>query len=410
MKKTPWGTRILLVCLLILALLSGYNYFFTPAASMPWFQPSASPQPIASESSTLDGSSTHAILAQLSAREKIWQLLAVPITITPATSATPSGIPVATEQWLLEQQPGSVVFFGTTISTSSAQRVQTQVKAAYDQAKLQPLTAVDHEGGRVSRFNGAGFTRLPSWSALCQVEQASATATLNRSAVELRTAGIDVVFAPVVDVTTAGSPLTDRTCSSEPSVIVDRSLEYITAFKNQNILPVIKHFPGIGQADNDLHFNFDQVELSTNDVEMYRSILSQHPDIGVMVGHVGVVNQYPDIPCSLSEACVTELKNTYPETLIFTDSLDMVAASYNPSESTGSTKLAEANESKSLSQVAEEAVLAGNTILVFGTDTSTTELEQVADHLVQLYNQSASFAQKVDDSVQKIVNYKEAHP
>lgn len=392
--KTSWGVRILVIVLTFLAVLSGYNYFFQPAANSPWFGVPGKPE-VQVTPSPVQGDDQ--LVNSLSSREKILQILAVPVTVGVGSTTTPGEIPQSTLDWLSANQPGTVVVFGTNISTTSAQLMQKQLVTAYASAQLEPLVAVDHEGGAVSRFSGPGFTKLESWREQCQNDPYESLSALTQSAQELAAVGVDVVFAPVVDLAVASSPLQDRACSSQASLIIERSLDYVRAFQKEGILPVLKHFPGIGKATKDLHVSFDRVEVDTEDVRTYRTILDTYPTIGVMMSHAGITNQYADIPCSLSPTCVNELLSYYPQALVFTDAVEMKAAAYNESDP---------EQPKNLAQIVKEAILAGNTIVVFGKDSNLEQLDEILQALEQEYDHSASFSAKVDESVAKIIEYK----
>ncbi len=69
---------------------------------------------------------------------------------------------------------------------------------------------VDHEGGSVQRLNGEGFTILPSWKRMCNQTAELRQSSLASSAAELAAVGIDVVLAPVVDVSHSNIVLRDR--------------------------------------------------------------------------------------------------------------------------------------------------------------------------------------------------------
>lgn len=373
-KNMKWPTFLLVFALSLMAVILGYNYFFEPLA---FLSPSPTPNIVSQTNSTGPAD-------LLTKEEKIAQLLALPII------ASQGG-----EIQKPEVNFGFYTLFGSQIATASAQKTTTQLKnLAF---KIKPLIAVDHEGGTTQRLSGSGFTALPSWQSLCSLEATRSAQILTTSAREIKNAGIDIVLAPVLDRAQSHPVLKSRICSDQSEVIEQRATEYLKILKSQNLLPVVKHFPGIGQTSLDLHQNFDRVLVATQEAQIYQTVLDQYPNMGVMVSHVGVKNQYPDIPCSLSDSCVGQLTANYPEALVFTDALEMKAAGFQ----TGQSSL------KPLSKRAKEAILAGNQVLIFGPSVSEQDLIDLINTLAREYESSQVFKQKVDLAVTKILAVKQ---
>lgn len=379
-----YRTALFILLLALLAGLLGYNYYAKPFAQLQpvveLMQPTPTP-PVTEDPAA-------AILANLSTQEKVAQLIAFPLNLSTAESTISADL-----DWVRLHQPGVVTLFGNQISTSSAQAAVAEIKT--ESALHQPLVAVDHEGGLVQRLSGAGFTQLPSWQQLCNLAENEREEWLSSSAQELQAAGIDIVFAPVVDVASSSSSLGNRICSSDPEVIIARAGELIEQYANYQLLPVLKHFPGIGSARTDLHFNFARVELTEADLIVYQRLLSQYDYLGVMTTHVGIVNRFDEVPCSLNRTCLQDLTTNFNSTLIFTDALDMAAAGHQ----------AETAELKSLPVRAEEALRAGNDVLVFGPLVSSQEIDEVMAQLILNYEQDETFKERVDESVKKILSY-----
>ncbi len=390
-KKMNKATILLIFILIILAGLTGYNYFFHPFENINQEPVSMEPSPVPSP--TPEPTQAEKLLEQLTPEQKVAQVLALPVEVDDIAESTGS----ADQSLAFIQQfdPGFVTFFGTNVSTVSAHMAVQTVHQQTADFPLSPLIAVDHEGGNVQRLRGTGFTRLPSWSAVCDLDSTDQMEQLTQSAQELHRVGIDLVFAPVLDYGT-NSILGSRICSDNPQVVIQAAQLYIQIFQQQSILPVIKHFPGIGKTARDLHTQFDQVLITDQDADIYRTILDTYPSIGVMVTHVGVENQYQDIPCSLSKVCVGQLTQQYPQALIFSDALEMKSATHDVNS----------DQPKEIYQVAKEAILAGDEVLVFGEKVSLEQLEGIIHYLTNSYQTNQEFAQQLDQAVLKIINYK----
>jgi hypothetical protein len=91
-----------------------------------------------------------------------------------------------------------------------------------------------------------------------------------------------------------------------------------------------------------------------------------------------------------------DLIDNYPKALLFTDDLLMESAAIQLGTS----------ENKEITEIAIEAVEAGNDVLVFGRGVEPIVLDQVLYGLEKEYNDSASFRAKVDASVAKILALK----
>lgn len=384
------STVLFILFLSVVVVALGYNYFARPFGEL--FAPEQAA--VNEVSPELDQAPEVSILHTLSTREKILQMLAAPLTVVPGSS--PSG----TVSWVIAEKPGFVTLFGERISTASARQVSDQLTQASkagqaEDPTLPILIAVDHEGGRVQRLNGVGFTRLPSWQELCQLDIEKREIVLAKSATELAAVGIDIVLAPMVDVASQSAVLGNRVCAGNPEIVVGASHQYAQLFARQGLLPVFKHFPGIGQSRRDLHTQFDRIAVTAEEALVYRSLLTSNPQAGVMVAHVGVENQYPDVPCSLSAACISELHTTFPEALIFSDALDMKAAAYNPTQA-----------DKSLAQVSLAAIKAGNQVLVFGAGVNSTDLETIIQTVEAEAKKDPTVVTKIDQAVMTIIRYK----
>lgn len=392
--KFPISTVLLIVVLGIFAVVLGYNYVWRPFSNQTMVEVQE-PEAVASDSADLamDDSARKWLVSDLTPEQKIGQMLFVPITLNDATASLSAVLSETTNL-----QPGGYLLFGSDIDAIFAKRSTDEIRQNVEQGAVPAILAIDHEGGTVQRFDGNGFLSLPSAQALCKLEPAEQDELLAQSAQELSLAGIQMVFGPDIDVSSKSAVLKTRVCSGDPQVVSEYGSRFVSAFTKYGVLPVLKHYPGIGSTTKDLHGNFDQQIVLSKDVVPFRYILDQYPQIGVMVSHMGVLNQIPELPCSQSADCIDQLRSTNPQALIISDSLTMKAAAYD----------GQAQEfSKSLETIALTAVFSGNQMLVFGPDVTPEQLQQVADALVAQYAVDTDFATKVDAAVARILDAKE---
>ena len=131
------------------------------------------------------------------------------------------------------------------------------------------LIMVDHEGGRVQRFRTDGFTHLPAMRVLGQLWQGSAkddprVAALSATNVatacgyvmgaELRACGVDLTFAPVLDLDYGTSGVIgDRAFARDASVVSILAKSLMHGMLQSGMANCGKHFPGHGFVQGDSH-------------------------------------------------------------------------------------------------------------------------------------------------------------
>lgn len=423
-----WTTGLLIILLAVLTVTSGYNYLTKPFASRDFLnsaeldvpQSSPDPTPIPTPIVVAD------IVATMTPEEKIAQVLIVPLSQAGNTesenasqsaqstqrSATQSaGVSLDSANLLSTTQqkttssavnstiiPGGYLLVDNGLSSAEVAALleQPDVRGPISQAgHFKPLIMVDHEGGTVQRLTGEGFSQLPSWQELCAMPKAQRTSLLTQSALELADAHIDMVLAPVLDRSEDNKVLNSRICAADTTLIALAAGDYVRTFEQAGVQPVFKHFPGIGQTTYDLHTRFDRISVNSEDAGLFRSLMDTFSQVPVMVSHVGVENQFADVPCSLSPACVTEILTIFPDRLIITDALDMASVRYQKS-----------GGRRSLPDVARDAIAAGNSMLLLGQKVSATELTAITQTLLAEYQTNATFATKVDSAVEKVLTTK----
>ncbi|MDH3690934.1 MAG: beta-N-acetylhexosaminidase [Gammaproteobacteria bacterium] len=169
------------------------------------------------------------------------------------------------------------------------------------------LVAVDQEGGRVQRFRD-GFTVLPPAGRIGELYDRDAAEGIRLAeasgwvmAAELRAVGVDISFAPVLDVATTGSDVIgDRAFHRTPHCVSDLASAFMQGMSNAGMSAIGKHFPGHGGVSDDSHVclpcdHRSYQDVSACDLMPYRRLIEQGL-IGVMTAHVQYVEMDQEIP------------------------------------------------------------------------------------------------------------------
>ncbi|MBC7740650.1 MAG: beta-N-acetylhexosaminidase, partial [Bdellovibrionaceae bacterium] len=200
-----------------------------------------------------------------------------------------------------------------------------------DRAPL--FIGIDMEGGRVLRLK-APFT---SWPPLKKIGDLDAPTVAfqftQRMGVEMMAVGINLDFAPCVDVYTnpKNTVIGDRAVSSDPQQVEKMASALVRGYIKSGILSCAKHFPGHGHTIIDSHEEMPVEEATLerlNAVELvpFRKALRSRVDM-VMTSHILFKNVDPKWPVTLSEIFLKKmLRNELKyRGLIITDDLDMKA-------------------------------------------------------------------------------------
>lgn len=191
------------------------------------------------------------------------------------------------------------------------------------------ILAADEEGGGVQRYQDViGYIPSPqrqTWT--MTPDQVRALYRTHGEAVA--SWGVDMVFAPVVDVG-HGPGIGSRSYSSDPAVVTTYAMAAAKGMADADLLPVLKHFPGHGRGTGDSHYTLvagpgiDQ--LRAIDLVPYRTIPAE-VDVGVMVGHTTIPG-YSDTPSSQSRDTIGGLlvDELGFDGLIVSDALGMAAS------------------------------------------------------------------------------------
>jgi beta-N-acetylhexosaminidase len=173
------------------------------------------------------------------------------------------------------------------------------------------LVAVDHEGGRVQRFRD-GFTAVPPMRLIGREFDRNPESGLRAAreagwliASELRAVGVDLCFAPCVDLDWGVSEIIgNRSFHRKADAVADLSNAFSRGLRSAGMAAVAKHFPGHGAviADSHLKLPVDHREYGSvlDDMRPYERLVNNGAIAGVMLAHI-VYEKIDTNPAGFSE-------------------------------------------------------------------------------------------------------------
>lgn len=219
------------------------------------------------------------------------------------------------------------IVFGGEVET-----LREGLKRLQREAPMPLIIASDLEQGLGQQVNGG--TLFPPAAAVAQAEKKSsgiARKAFECMAREAAYAGINTIFAPVLDVNTnpKNPIISTRAFSDEPGEVSALGETMIKALMENGVRPCGKHFPGHGSTAVDSHLVLPHVEKSLEELEscelrpFRRAVASGVPMI--MLGHLSVPAIEPSgTPVSVSKAAVRFLRDEMGfQGIIITDAMDM---------------------------------------------------------------------------------------
>jgi beta-N-acetylhexosaminidase len=230
---------------------------------------------------------------------------------------------------------GSVILF--TRNYAAPEQLRRLVADIHAVRTPALIVAVDQEGGRVQRFRSE-FSPLPPPRRIGHAWDLDAPQGLQLArsmgwlmAAELRAHGVDLSFAPCLDLDYGVSEVIgDRAFHAKPEAVAQLALAYMQGMKDAGMAATAKHFPGHGAVTADSHKSLpvdrrDWTELG-GDLLPYRRLIANGLP-GVMVAHVLFPAVAPE-PASLSRRWVQSAlrEELRFEGAVFTDDLSMGGA------------------------------------------------------------------------------------
>ena len=288
-------------------------------------------------------------------------------------------------------------------STNAAENLKRLINT-YQSASPTPLfVSITQEGGQVNRLKTKyGFPAMPSAEYIGRIDNLDTTRYYaDNTAYTLSRLGININFAPVLDIYSATNPVLgsrERTYSDNTDKIIKHAKQVILSHNYFNINTVVKHFPGHGSSTEDSHLGVTDVSKTWKKEELkpYKELIKMGLVKGVMTAHIVNTNlDNSKRPATLSKKVITGLllKKLKFKGVIFSDDMHMKAISAE----------------YSLKETIDMSINAGVDVMLFSGNTfgkTPTSASDIINIVFELIKENRVSEKDINDSYRRIMKMK----
>lgn len=255
---------------------------------------------------------------------------AAQMIMTASSTFEKLGYPFASAKKMVDNDIAANVVFLKGSSVEFKQQASQLNTDKKKQGKLKPLLACDCEPTLLP----GKFTDITGITpASDQNDTQSVIDNTKKINDIVKNVGVELNFAPVVDIALNKSVINKRSFGSNNNDVVALSSQFVQTTQEAGIGATLKHFPGHGAAQGDSHKQSVFIDGDLTELQNFKRIIqSKDPPVCVMVGHITIKNNARygtnGLPATLSSVIVTDLlrKELHFDGIITTDALNMVAA------------------------------------------------------------------------------------
>jgi beta-N-acetylhexosaminidase len=306
---------------------------------------------------------------------------------------------VAAAQPLLAEGVGGLILFGSQAPANLAAGLGSVEQASLD--GLSPLVMTDEEGGEVQRLaNLAGWIPWPR-SMAASMTPAQVHDVAEQVGRRLSAVGVGLDLAPVLDLSDSPGPDArypdgPRSFGLQPDVAASYGLAFARGLQAGGVIPVVKHFPGLGEASYNTDDGPAQVppltELATGALIPFEDAIAAGLP-AIMVSNASIPGLSGGLPSTLSAAAVTGLLRDRLgfKGLIITDSLSANAIS---------------DAGYGVAAAAVMAVEAGADMILFGPGGGVQTASEIIAAIVGAVTSGQIGPTQLDQAVQQVLTLK----
>jgi len=329
---------------------------------------------------------------ELSIQEKIGQMIIIGMDTNYITDRI--------KTMITKYKIGGIILYRKNFDTYDKMlELIQQLKNLNKTNKIPLFIAIDQEGGRVNRMPKEIQNLPPANIIALQDDEALVKKSSQLTGQLLKKSGFNLNFAPVLDIKnfSNGHAIGDRCFGNDKETVAKYGITAMKAIQEQEIVSVIKHFPGHGSTTKDSHYFLPVInkkikDLENEDMYPFEQAIKSGADC-LLVGHLLIKDITGFYPASLSRKFISRyIRKKYKYNgLIFTDDLKMKAIKYIYGPINSVVK----------------AFKAGNDIIIFrfNKDEEKNAIEKVIK-LTQLGKIKES---RINRSVKRIINLKEKY-
>ncbi|HOK39786.1 MAG TPA: glycoside hydrolase family 3 protein [bacterium] len=269
-----------------------------------------------------------------------------------------------------------------------------------DLSEKKLFIAIDEEGGNVNRLKEEyGFEKFLSAQEISALNNEKlAEENFLKIAIALRDVGINLNFAPVVDVNiNPDCPVIGakkRSYSNLPEIVCKYAELFIEAHHKNGILTTLKHFPGHGSSLTDSHIGFVDITNTWKEEELipYQELIKKGKCNLIMTGHLYNKKLDEEYPATLSKKIINNLlrEKIGWQGLIISDDLQMKAIS----------------DFFGLEKAIELAINAGIDLLLFSNNTTFYDdyiVEKVISIILKLIKEGRIKEEQIEKAYKNIM-------
>ena len=232
-----------------------------------------------------------------------------------------------------QAQVGGVILFARNVE--SAQQVR-ELCEDIRHHNSDILIGVDQEGGRVARLRD-GFSPIPAMGRLGECFNTDPCAALKLAydcgylmAAEVLAVGIDLSFAPVLDLDGISQVIGDRGFHAHPEAVTALTTRFMQGMKAAGMATTAKHFPGHGSVAPDSHVAEAIDSRSLADIQAHdmQPFINTLPWLDAMMPAHVIFEQVDDKPAGFSTIWLQDIIRSQLgfQGVLFSDDLSMKAA------------------------------------------------------------------------------------
>jgi len=305
-----------------------------------------------------------------------------------------------TKSLIRDYKVGGLILYANNLETpQQTVSLMNDLMTANGTNRLPLFLGTDQEGGKVVRLPGP-LKNFPTNQKIGQINQPQFSYEVGKLLGEqLKAFGFNLDFAPVMDVNSnPNNPIIgDRSFSNKPEIVSQLGIQTMQGLESQQVIPVIKHFPGHGDTSVDSHLELPKVSKSLDDLNKlelipFKAAIDKGVDV-VMVGHILLPKIDQQYPSSMSKEIITGLLRNQLgfDGVVMTDDMTMKAITNH----------------FNIGQATVDSVKAGNDIILIAHEFAN--VTTAIDALKAAVKNGEISEQQINDSVRRIIQLKEKY-